>query len=208
MPSDDLIPIDSDSEPSEPLPESIEPVPLEEVLPSSPTPVRRRAAYAPEDEDIRFEEDMLTPSTPRVETPPPASERASDPGGEISPDDLVTVDFAPSVPRVAVMAVSVPPERPRVSVPPAETRAAPLQPPAPIRPPLVIVPPQLGNIAQPSEASGARRKGKLWWEDLFNDDYLRTCERLSDDQLVAEVDFIEDRLSVERGGAVLDLGCG
>ncbi len=33
-------------------------------------------------------------------------------------------------------------------------------------------------------------------------------ERLSDEQLGREVDFIEDSLGVERGGAVLDLACG
>ena len=61
---------------------------------------------------------------------------------------------------------------------------------------------------QPADGATARRKGRLWWEDLFNDDYLRTCERLTDEQLSSEVHFIEDRLSIEQGGTVLDLACG
>ena len=61
---------------------------------------------------------------------------------------------------------------------------------------------------QSGEGSGLRRKGRLWWEDLFNDDYLRTCEKLSDEQIAREVDFVEDSLGIERGGAVLDLACG
>jgi SAM-dependent methyltransferase len=74
---------------------------------------------------------------------------------------------------------------------------------------LVIVPPRIGTIAPPSgEGTGVRRKGRLWWEELFNDDYLRACERLTEEQILREANFIEDRLSVERGGAVLDLGCG
>jgi SAM-dependent methyltransferase len=61
---------------------------------------------------------------------------------------------------------------------------------------------------QPAESSGLRRKGRLWWEDLFNDDYMRTAEKLSDAQILREVNFIEDRLGIERGGSLLDLGCG
>ena len=79
----------------------------------------------------------------------------------------------------------------------------------PSKPPLVIVPPHMGSVApQSSEGPGSRRKGRLWWEELFNDDYLRASERISAEQLVREVNFIEDSLGVERGGAVLDLACG
>jgi SAM-dependent methyltransferase len=68
------------------------------------------------------------------------------------------------------------------------------------------VPPHTGP--QGTDGSAQRRKGRLWWEDLFNDDYLRTCERLTDEQVAREVDFVEDSLGIERGGAVLDLACG
>jgi SAM-dependent methyltransferase len=89
-------------------------------------------------------------------------------------------------------------------VPPAKRPA----PPAP-RPQLVIVPPQMGNMQSLSpEAAIQRRKGRLWWEDLFNDDYLRTTERVGDEQIAAEVVFIEESLGVEHGGVLLDLACG
>jgi SAM-dependent methyltransferase len=61
---------------------------------------------------------------------------------------------------------------------------------------------------QSTESSGLRRKGRLWWEDLFNDDYVRTMEKLTDAQIAREVDFIETSLGLERGGAMLDLACG
>ncbi|HXN31217.1 MAG TPA: methyltransferase domain-containing protein, partial [Polyangiaceae bacterium] len=79
----------------------------------------------------------------------------------------------------------------------------------PSKPPLVIVPPHMGSVApQQPEGAVSRRKGRFWWEDLFNDDYLRATERLTEEQLVSEVNFIEESLGIERGGAVLDLACG
>jgi SAM-dependent methyltransferase len=62
--------------------------------------------------------------------------------------------------------------------------------------------------AQTAEPTGARRKAKLWWEELFNDDYLHAMERVTDEQIAREVHFIEESLGVERGGALLDLACG
>jgi SAM-dependent methyltransferase len=86
------------------------------------------------------------------------------------------------------------------------TRAAPA---LPTRRPLVIVPPHVGNMGpQSADNLGLRRKGRLWWEELFNDDYVRTMEKLTDAQVGTEVDFIEASLGLERGGAILDLACG
>jgi len=141
---------------------------------------------------------------PAASEPPP-----SEPGdGELSADDLVPLDATPAPPKPAS---NLPPVRARLPShpplpPPASKRAAPARP---ARAPLVIVPPHMGNVApQATEGSGLRRKGRFWWEDLFNDDYLRATERLTEAQLAAEVDFIEDSLGIERGGAVLDLACG
>ena len=155
------------------------------------------------DEELALEDDILTPRAPHVETRAErwtrSSDRASDSASEISPDDLVPIE-PPKVPSAA------PPVRPRFQSQPPKGSV----PPRPVaKAPLVIVPPHVGTMApQSTEGSGSRRKGRLWWAELFNDDYLRTCERLSDEQLVREVDFIEDRLSIERGGAVMDLACG
>ncbi|HEY6460074.1 MAG TPA: methyltransferase domain-containing protein, partial [Polyangiaceae bacterium] len=206
----DLIPIDTDAPPAiESAPESID---AEDIEPAKPTPVpppppRPLAPTEPEGEEVRFEDDAPTPAAAAVEAHvdvPPASdgERRSDPGAELEPEDLVTVEPPP------VKLGSVPPMRARLQsqppVPPA-TKKLPLPPPT--KSPLVIVPPHAGTVA-PAESSGLRRKGRLWWEDLFNDDYLRACEKLTDEQVAREVDFVEDSLGIERGGAMLDLGCG
>ena len=97
--------------------------------------------------------------------------------------------------------------RPRLQSPTRPPSARKLPPT--VKSSLVIVPPHVGTVGpQSSESSAQRRKGRLWWEDLFNDDYLRTCEKLTDEQIAREVDFVEDSLGIERGGAVLDLACG
>jgi SAM-dependent methyltransferase len=149
-----------------------------------------------EAEEVRFDEDVLTLALPPIATfvdTPLASDhdRISDPAAEIALEDVVAVE-------------PLPPMRPHLHSParPASARSLPPS----VKSTLVIVPPHAGSHA--SENSAQRRKGRLWWEDLFNDDYLRTCERLTDEQIAREVDFVEDSLGVERGGAVLDLACG
>ena len=202
-----LIPVDTDGPvAAESAPESLEP---DDIEPARPTPVpppppRAVAPTEPEGEDVRFEDDAPTPALPAVAMAEALAssdtQRSSDPGAEIAIEDLVAVE-------------PLPPMRPRLaSQPPAprsvaKTGAA--QPLASAKPPLVIVPPHVGTVApQSGEGSSLRRKGRLWWEELFNDDYLRTCEKLTDEQIAREVDFIEDSLGIERGGAVLDLACG
>jgi SAM-dependent methyltransferase len=66
----------------------------------------------------------------------------------------------------------------------------------------------MGSVSPQSAEGSGRRKGRFWWEEFFNDDYLRAAEKITDQQLEREVDFIEQSLGVERGGTVLDLACG
>jgi SAM-dependent methyltransferase len=161
-----------------------------------PTPVPVKAVVEPDGEEVRFEEDAPTPALPPVMAQPEIDEpeidegRRSEPGDapEISPEDLVAVESVPA--RTSVRPV----------LPPKKT---------PPKPPLVIVPPHVGAlVAQSVDTPGSRRKGRLWWEDFFNDDYVRTMEKITDAQIGREVAFIEESLGVERGGTVLDLGCG
>jgi ubiquinone/menaquinone biosynthesis C-methylase UbiE len=175
-------------------------------------------AAAAEDEDVRFEDDALTPALPRVDVSAAAeTERISDPGDapEISPEDMVAEEAAPAPVRAPV---ELPPMRPRASsvnsfatpsqAPPPPVTVKPIPIP-PTRPPLVIVPPHVGSMGPATnESIGPRRKGRLWWEDLFNDDYLRTMEKVTDEQIGHEVDFIETSLGLEKGSTMLDLACG
>jgi SAM-dependent methyltransferase len=77
------------------------------------------------------------------------------------------------------------------------------------RAPLVFVPP-VGALAPPpmNETAASRKKTRPWWEELFNDDYIRTMAKVTDAQIGAEVTFIEESLGCEAGAMVLDLACG
>jgi SAM-dependent methyltransferase len=183
------------------------------------TPRAVLALEVEEDVDVRFEDDPPTPRMPPVEladalvaeaavTEPP--KRPSDAPDEVAAEDVVTVEPPPALPAVSVM----PPMRPRLASqppvpPPALSKRPAIAAPVAPRPALVIVPPHVGSVPTgQADASGQRRKGRLWWEELFNDDYLRTSEKIADAQIAREATFVEDSLGVERGGAILDLGCG
>lgn len=209
LPSEE-IPIDTETPPASDPPESIDPI--EDGPP--PPPARPLAPTEPEGEDVAFDDDA--PAEPPAAAAAPiaasaapesAGERNSDPGAEVDADDMVAEE-----PPAVAKAQPLPPMRPRLqSQPPVPPPVKKVTAPTLAKPPLVIVPPHMGTLAPQrpeTEGSGLRRKGRLWWEDLFNDDFLRTSEKLTDEQIAREVDFIEDSLSIEKHGAMLDLACG
>jgi len=75
--------------------------------------------------------------------------------------------------------------------------------------PLVFVPP-VGALAPPpmTDTAANRKKTRPWWEELFNDDFIRTMAKVSDAQIGGEVNFIEESLGCEAGAMILDLACG
>jgi SAM-dependent methyltransferase len=89
--------------------------------------------------------------------------------------------------------------------PPPPKRGAGASPSAPSAE--ISAPPPTPDLAA---AKAAQRKNTRppWWEDLFNEDFMRASSRVSDEQIRKEVTFIEDSLGVAAGGVVLDLGCG
>jgi SAM-dependent methyltransferase len=179
------------------------------VLLQAPSTTPHGVAVELDGEEIAFEEEGLTPALPRVAATDAADvlERVSDVGDapEVSNEDVVAVEAMPSRRPLH----DLPPMRPPL---PSQPSAIPTPPKTPSKPPLVIVPPHVASVAsvQPPvvDSLGPRRKGRFWWEELFNDDYLRTMEKLTEKQVAREATFIEESLGIERGGAVLDLACG
>ena len=128
------------------------------------------------------------------------AERESDPGVplDLDPDsgaldDLVEMPSQPAPPKVA------PPPAPPKGAPPAPPKPPPTTAPAP-------------QITAPEPAQVPSRpppkKKHQWWEDLFSDDYLRTVPVPSAKSIHKQVDFIETRLGLAKGAAILDVGCG
>ncbi len=137
-------------------------------------------------------------------SPLSAGPSSSDPAElELSPDDVMSVE---SVPKPA------PSAPPRVAV-----QAPPAPPPTPASNPRLSDPGEglggtLPRVEEPSsptlDPSLTRKKGRPWWEELFNDDFIRTMAKVSDAQIAMEASFIEESLGCEAGATLLDLGCG
>ena len=160
-------------------------------------------------------EDRPTPA-PRV-TPPPA------------PNEPVVV--APPPPPI-----SAAPPRPEGATGgesgPAEARTRPLPPPPPPRPsgpppvasaapmPALDVTGSGGKmVSRPLLPPGAtwtealsqrprKKRLKPWFEEVFDEDYLRTLPFMTSEQTLREVDFIRDSLNPAESGELLDVGCG
>jgi SAM-dependent methyltransferase len=52
------------------------------------------------------------------------------------------------------------------------------------------------------------RRSKPWFEEVFDEDYLRTLPFMRADQTLREVEFISDALRVGPGAEILDIACG
>ncbi|MEO6951104.1 MAG: class I SAM-dependent methyltransferase [Polyangia bacterium] len=79
---------------------------------------------------------------------------------------------------------------------------------APATPPLAPPPPPQG-LSSPDELRPRRRKRvKQWFEEIFDDDYLRTLPFLSAKQTEREAAFVAESLELKPGSTLLDVGCG
>jgi SAM-dependent methyltransferase len=69
-------------------------------------------------------------------------------------------------------------------------------------------------IAAAKVADGAslgktpKKARRNWWEELFNDDYLRTVPIPHPKMVLRQCDFIEQRFALAQGATILDVGCG
>jgi SAM-dependent methyltransferase len=52
------------------------------------------------------------------------------------------------------------------------------------------------------------KRSKPWFEEVFDEDYLRTLPFLRADQTLREVEFISEALTAAPGSEILDVGCG
>ena len=52
------------------------------------------------------------------------------------------------------------------------------------------------------------KRSKPWFEEVFDEDYLRTLPFMRADQTLREVEFISDALRVGPGAEILDIACG
>ena len=138
---------------------------------------------------------------PPIPAPPPASSTSS----SSSPIPAPPIP-APPIPAASPTAAPpLPP--PASSAPPPPPAAQAQQQPAAAVPPAAV----LEKVAQTVEAPlrpRRKRRAKQWFEEIFDDDYLRTLPFLTPRQTEREAQFIAESLQIPTGGALLDLACG
>jgi SAM-dependent methyltransferase len=137
------------------------------------------------------------------------AEALADPGPAPSNDLSATSVTAtpPPTPRAPPAPPPIPSGTPRrktgevrpAEVPTAQVVASLLPEAAPGAPPLPEA------LAQRPRRP---KRSKPWFEEVFDEDYLRTLPFMSADQTLREVEFIEASLGLRQGARVLDIGCG
>lgn len=191
----ELAPVIEDSPPSpEPL--------VEGALPESPMASEGSSASS----DL---------ANPVVEAPAPVAPEVSV-DAEVDGTDEVEVEEAPETdgpslavdgPRAATGRSPTPPPIPGTfAKPPAPDARPPTPPPVPEPAPLL---PALPILPEPlSQRPRRPKRSKPWFEEVFDEDYLRTLPFLRPDQTMREVGFIAESLGCAAGGELLDVGCG
>lgn len=135
--------------------------------------------------------------------PPP---RVSIPPAPSSPSNQ-----QPPPPPPGALAAQPPPPPPgalAAQPPPPPAAALGVTPPPP--------PPAASSTARPYEEAARAAKAygdnkkrvRPWWEEAFDDDFLRSMSPVTNQQIIRESAFIEDRLGLQKGAVVLDLACG
>lgn len=168
---------------------------------------------------------------PAVATP--VSAEAADPQAldarEVEPEAVMMVadsseqTFDVSARQIQTPAMPTPPPVPPEAVQPTQSRTVapdtlkhPVPEPSP--PPQVLAATLFEEYQTPASAEDnvpealARRplqkRSKPWYEEVFDDDYLRTVPFMTPDQTAREVDFIREALALKPSSEVLDVACG
>lgn len=189
----------------QPLPEpknktmQLSPVDLEEVSKQGEEPVSvseidiqelaDRAESSGEIE-VKFDEKTPVPVAPkRAATAPPVPPAEIRKSGAMEP---IRVDgekhdskAAPPPPPVAHKAPPAPPPKKPSAPPPAAVAA-------------VVT----------KEPSKPTNRGKPWFAEIFDEDYLRTLPFLTPQATQSEAEFVVDTMNLAPGAQVLDVGCG
>ena len=152
-----------------------------------------------------------------LETPSSTTEGLTEPG-EVEPDAIEMVESAEhltsSNPGDQKPAANVPPPMAAPPPVPTETPTAAVPPPRPSAIAATLfeeyqTPSNVGDaIPEALARRSLKKRAKPWYEEVFDEDFLRTLPFMTPAQTAREVDFIREALSAPAGGEVLDVGCG
>jgi SAM-dependent methyltransferase len=146
----------------------------------------------------------------------PASQSTPPPGSPPGPPPATSSRESQPIPTVRDPQHASPPP------PPVAHKAPPSPPPAAKKdkaPAPAIAPPSAPSTASTASAASAANaasskpdgkpgRGKPWFLDLFDEDYLRTLPFLTPQATQAEAEFVINAMGLSPGAQVLDVGCG
>lgn len=135
----------------------------------------------------------------RAESEAPVDLADTSDSGEILEDDMIEEVDEP-------VAAAAPHPDPQTLAPPVPPPAPPKA--APVKPATKTPPPAPKSSIESTSLTGRQRKGKPWFEEIFDEDYLRTLPFLTPQATQAEALFVADALGTEPGARLLDVGCG
>jgi SAM-dependent methyltransferase len=125
-------------------------------------------------------------ASPATETPEPSR-----------PTSVASSSPRPTPPPIPGSYLKTPGPEPRSAPPPVVDEAhGPLLPALPILPEALMQRPR------------RPKRSKPWFEEVFDEDYLRTLPFMRADQTVREAEFVSNALQAEPGAEILDVGCG
>jgi SAM-dependent methyltransferase len=183
-------------------------------------------------EEIKTQEEQaVAPERqPRAATAPLASSGIAPPGptsgqiAAVAPPGAPSAQVAAVSPGAAAPAAKDPHAHPHAHPPPPPPAAlhhhtkAPPTPPTPPQPAKKDAPAKPAAVAPAaSSSSGAAparapaetgRRGKPWFVEVFDEDYLRTLPFLTPQATQAEAEFVAEAMGLTPGAQVLDVGCG
>ena len=149
-----------------------------------------------------------------LEAPPSPPEIPPEPR-EVEPDAVEMLESAEHL-TATPAGEKKPPTPPTSAPPPVPTEPAPpaARPPRPATIAAALFDehqtPISGGETIPEALArrSLKKRAKPWYEEVFDEDFLRTLPFMTPEQTAREVAFIREALSPPSGGEVLDVGCG
>jgi len=142
------------------------------------------------------------------EPPPPAGPPPTPPPVHVE----TAPPTQPTPPPVHVE--TAPPTQPMPSPVHVEAAVAPTLPP-PAAPAFatalfdeIEMPTNNESIPEALARRSLKKKTKPWYEEVFDEDFLRTLPFTTPEQTAREIAFIRQSLAPPKGGELLDIGCG
>jgi SAM-dependent methyltransferase len=149
-----------------------------------------------------------------------ASPSSASDSGEILAEEIMEVDADTRAPVVSPPATPPTPStsqsqilkaKPEGSAPPPAPppqKAPAAAPPAPVKKSTMAKHAAAASRAAEPDGEKKKRRGKPWFEEVFDEDYLRTLPFLTPQATQAEALMAIESLGISAGSSVLDVGCG